>query len=370
MIYKELCGERISSLGLGCMRFPLADPDTKEVDMSATDDLIACAIQNGINYFDTAWPYHNDKSESILGELLAKYPRESYFLATKYPAFEISNMKDPAAIFEKQLANCKTDYFDFYLCHNVCERNIDWFTDPQYGVVEYLIEQKKKGRIRHLGFSTHGSRTVIRRFIDAYRSELEFCQIQLNYLDWKLQSAKEKVEMLTLYGLPIWVMEPVRGGRLAELDSDTMCSLAAFRPDASAAEWAFRFLQTIPGIGVILSGMSNMDQLTENINTFSASKPLSKAEMRLILKVSDDMIAKRTVPCTACGYCLTKCPRSLPIPDMIKAFNEKTAFKDASPDSCIACRSCESVCPQGIKISEVMELYKNKIKEGAFNDQD
>lgn len=363
MLYQNVCGERISMLGYGCMRFPLLDEQTKEVDLAATRQLIDHALASGINYFDTAWPYHQKRSESILGELLSAYPRDSYYLATKFPGFEPENMQNPAAIFEKQLQNCKTDHFDFYLCHNVCERNIDWFLDPQYGVVEYLIDQKKAGRIKHLGFSTHGSRAVIRRFLDAYGQELEFCQIQLNYLDWKLQSAKEKVELLNNYGVPIWVMEPVRGGALAQLAPEHMDRLSGLRPGVSAAQWAFRFLQGIGGVKVILSGMSDMQQLSENIETFSALQPLTAAESRALADIADAMIAARNVPCTACGYCLTKCPRSIAIPELIKSYNEKATPTEQDPAACIGCRSCESVCPQGIKISEVLADYKQKIKE-------
>jgi len=363
MQYFDFHGLQLSRLGLGCMRFPLLGTEQSEVDECATAQLIDHAISNGINYFDTAWPYHGGNSEKIIGRLLNKYPRSSYYLATKYPGFNEDNMKDPAAIFEKQLDNCQTDYFDFYLCHNVCERNIGWFTDPKYSVVEYLIEQKKRGRIKHLGFSTHGSRAVIKRFLDTYGHELSFCQIQLNYLDWSLQSAKEKVELLNNYRIPIWVMEPVRGGRLATLSDERMEVLNSLRPGVSAPEWAFRFLQGIEGVCMVLSGMSNMDQLTENISTFSQLKPLTKTELSTVLNIANDMIAQNSVPCTACSYCVDHCVQKLQIPGLIKAYNENTKPIDVGPSACIGCRRCEAVCPQGIKISEIMAKFTQKLKE-------
>lgn len=364
MIYNEFHHKQLSALGLGCMRFPLTGTEASEVDMDATEKIVDLAIQNGINYFDTAWPYHGGMSESIMGKLLSKYPRESYFLATKYPAFDEEKMKNPGAIFETQLEHCRTDYFDFYLCHNVCERNIGWFTGTEFGVMEYLIAQKKAGRIRHLGFSTHGSRAVIKQFLDTFGGELDFCQIQLNYLDWELQSAKEKVELLNNYNIPIWVMEPVRGGKLANLPQEDTDALHQLRPDVSAPEWAFRFLQGIPGVTMVLSGMSNLDQLTENIRTFSDLRPLNKQEKAALTKIADRMIAQKGVPCTACGYCIEKCVKGLNIPELIKAYNENTPYEGIGPEACIGCRRCESLCPQGIKISEVMSRFCEKRKEG------
>lgn len=363
MLYYEFKDIKLSRLGLGCMRFPLTGSEQSSVDEAATAQIIDLAIESGINYFDTAWPYHGGNSERIMGKLLSKYPRTSYYLATKFPGFDEEKMKNAPAIFEKQLENCQTDYFDFYLCHNVCERNIDWFTSNEYGVVEYLIEQKRAGKIRHLGFSTHGSRAVIKRFLDTYGDELDFCQIQLNYLDWELQSAKEKVELLNNYAIPVWVMEPVRGGRLAQLSDDDMAKLSALRPGVTAPEWAFRFLQGIQGLGVTLSGMSNMDQVRENISTFSENKPLSKTELHTLMEIANDMIAKNAVPCTGCSYCVDRCAKGLNIPALIKSYNENVASEELGPDACIGCRRCEAVCPQGIKISEVMSKYVHKMKE-------
>lgn len=358
MIYKQFHELQLSSLGLGCMRFPQNSKNEDDINESAVAEMIEYAMSSGINYFDTAWIYHGGASESVIGSILSKYPRESYYLATKYPGFDGECFKDPESIFQTQLKKCCVDYFDFYLFHNVCENNIDDFMSKDTGVADYLFRQKQEGKIKHLGFSTHGSLQTIKRFLDAYASELEFCQIQLNYLDWELQNAKAKVELIRSYGLPIWVMEPVRGGRLAQLNPDEAEKLKAFRPDESAASWAFRFLQDVQGVTVVLSGMSNMQQLQENIATFSTQAPLTAQEHAAIMDIAHGIISSNTVPCTGCSYCVDHCPQGLRIPEIIKKYNDKDWSE--SPD-CIGCQSCETVCPQGISIAQVMQSYKEHI---------
>ena len=193
MIYKDFKGKKLSALGFGCMRFPTIEGDGSKIDEAATAEMIDYAIKNGINYFDTAWGYHGGNSEIVVGKLLSKYPRDSYYLATKFPGYDLANMNKAEEIFERQLEKTGADYFDFYLFHNVCERNIDGFLNPEYKILDYLLEQKKKGRIRHLGFSAHGVYETMKRFLDAYGEHIEFCQIQLNWIDWELQGAKQKV---------------------------------------------------------------------------------------------------------------------------------------------------------------------------------
>ncbi|MBR2343962.1 MAG: aldo/keto reductase [Clostridia bacterium] len=376
MIYKEFKGLKLSALGMGCMRFPCVEGDNARVDMDAVRELVAYAKGNGINYFDTAWVYHAGTSESVIGEVLSEYPRESFYLATKFPGFDNSYMEKKEEIFETQLRRCKTDYFDFYLFHNVTEKNIDAFTDERYGVFDYLINQKKMGKIRHLGFSTHGSLATIKRFLDTYGSELEFCQLQINWLDWKLQNAKEKVALVASYGLPVWVMEPVRGGRIATLAPDEESRLRELRKNATVPEWAFRFIQSIPEVTVTLSGMSSLEQLRENVATFSTSQPLNERELEVLFKISDEIIERSAVPCTACRYCTDACPSGLDIPELIKRYNDSAHFGKASipasaldgidegrrPDACLGCTQCESLCPQGIKISSVMRDFAKKLK--------
>ena len=278
-------------------------------------------------------------------------------------------------IFEKQLEKCQVEYFDFYLFHNVCEMNIDAYLDEKYGIFEYLMEQKKNGRIRHLGFSAHGSYDVMKRFLDAYGEHMEFCQIQLNYIDWTFQDAKAKVELLKEHNIPVWVMEPLRGGKLATLPEKETAALKALRPDEDIPAWAFRFLQSIPEVTMVLSGMSNVEQMKANIETFETDKPLNEKEMRALLSIADGML-NGTLPCTACHYCVSHCPKGLDIPNLLELYNEHSFTgggfiapmalsavpEEKWPSACIGCRSCEKVCPQQIKISEAMADFAAKLK--------
>lgn len=270
-------------------------------------------MENGVNYYDTAWGYHGGNSELVMGKALKNYPRESFYLASKFPGYDLSNMDKVEEIFEKQLEKCQVEYFDFYLFHNVCEMNIDAYLDPKYGIFDYLIKQKENGRIRHLGFSAHGGIDVLKRFLEAYGEHMEFCQLQLNYLDWIFQNGKEKVQLMKEHDIPVWVMEPVRGGKVAALSEDQESRLKALRPDESIAAWAFRFLQSVPEVKVVLSGMSNMEQLKENIHTYEEEKPLNEKEMDTLMGITDEMVKKTSVPCTACHYCVDHCPQGLDI---------------------------------------------------------
>lgn len=375
MIYREFQGEKLSALGMGAMRLPVVDGDDARIDEVAAAAMADYAMAHGVNYYDTAWGYHNGNSELVVGRALARYPRESYFLADKFPGYDLSNMDKVESIFEKQLEKCGVEYFDFYLFHNVCEMNIDAYLDPKYGIFDYLTAQKKAGRIRHLGFSAHGSYAVMKRFLEAYGSEMEFCQIQLNYLDWKFQGAKEKVELLQAYNIPVWVMEPLRGGKLASLAPADEEKLQALRPQEGIPAWAFRFLQSIPAVTVTLSGMSNMEQMQANIRTYETEQPLDENEMQTLLGIADEMVGKIALPCTACHYCVSHCPQGLDIPNLLALYNEhcftdggfiapmalSAVPEDKRPNSCIGCRSCEAVCPQQIRISEAMADFARKL---------
>ena len=371
MIYKEFQDIRLSSLGFGMMRLP-GGCDNPQIDEAQTAEMIDYAIRNGVNYFDTAWGYHQGNSERVAGKLLSEYPRESYYLASKFPGYDVSNFGHVEEIFEEQLKKCRTDYFDFYLLHNIYEKNIDAYLDDEtYHTVSYLLEQKAKGRIRHLGFSAHGEYAVMERFLAAYGDKMEFCQIQLNYLDWHFQKADKKVELLNRHNIPIWVMEPLRGGRLATLPEDAAYKLRALRPEETVPGWAFRFLQSVPGVTMVLSGMSDLTQMKENIATFSEDKPLSKEELDALVGIADDMVRGGILPCTACRYCTSYCPQGLDIPRLLALYNEHTFTgggflapmavealpENKRPGACVACRSCEAVCPQQIKISEAMAAF-------------
>ena len=233
MIYKDFQDLKLSALGLGAMRLPVVDGDDARIDEAAAEKMVDYAIKRGINYFDTAWGYHSGRSELVMGKLLSRYPRDRFFLADKFPGYDLSNMDRVEEIFEEQLKKCRVDRFDFYLFHNVCEMNIDAYLDERHGIFDYLVRQKEAGRIRHLGFSAHGSLAVIQRFLDAYGEYMEFGQLQLNYLDWDFQGARAKAEELNRRHIPIWVMEPLRGGRLARLSDGDAARLAALRPEES-----------------------------------------------------------------------------------------------------------------------------------------
>lgn len=373
MIYNDFQGMKLSALGMGCMRLPTGKNDA-DVDAQATQRMVDYAYTHGINYYDTAWGYHDGNSEPVIGRALKKYPRESFFLATKFPGYDPDNWDKVEEIFESQLKRCGVDYFDFYLFHNVCEMNIDAYLESKYGIYEYLMAQKQNGRIRHLGFSAHGEIPVMKRFLDAYGKDMEFCQIELNYFDWKFQNAKGKVDLLKAWNIPVWVMEPVRGGQLASLSPDAEQRLRAARPEEGIPAWAFRFLQSIPEVTMTLSGMSNEDQMKENIATYEEARPLNGQEKELILQIADDMISKTAVPCTACHYCVSHCPQGLDIPKLLKLYNEGKAAgagdfivpmtlmtlpDDKKPDACIACGSCMVVCPQSIRIPEYMQKLAN-----------
>ena len=375
MIYRKFQDLQLSALGFGTMRLPVLDQDDGKVDEQAAAQMVARAMEGGVNYYDTAWGYHKGNSELVMGRILSQYPRDSFYLASKFPGYDLSNMDKAEEIFQRQLEKCQVEYFDFYLFHNVCEMNVDAYLDPKYGIYDYLIQQKKAGRIRHLGFSSHGSLDVMKRFLEAYGSSMEFCQIQLNYLDWTFQEAKEKVELLKSYRIPVWVMEPLRGGRLASLEEEDTKKLRAARPEENTPAWAFRFLQTIPEVTMVLSGMSNMEQLEDNLHTFEADRPLDEKEMEMLLGIARKMLEKKTVPCTACHYCVSHCTQQLDIPFLLSLYNEhcfteggfiapmalSSLPEDKQPGSCVGCRKCEEVCPQQIKISEAMADFAAKL---------
>ena len=374
MIYSEFEGKKLSLLGFGTMRLPLLPGTGGEVDEAMVAGMVRCAAAHGVNYYDTAYPYHNSMSEIIVGRALKQLPRESYYLATKYPGHQISDRYDPAATFEEQLKKCGVDYFDFYLLHNVCENSISTYTDPRWGIMDYFLKQKQQGRIRHLGFSCHAFLDTMTSFLDQYGDVMEFCQIQLNYLDWTLQDARAKYNLLTERGIPVWVMEPVRGGGLASLDEASMARLEALRPGGSAASWAFRWLQGLPNVKMILSGMSNLEQMEENVRIFEKSAPLTEEESGVLLEIAEGM--KKSVPCTACRYCCAGCPAQLDIPKLISLYNEARfspsmnigmavdALEEGRrPQACIGCGQCSAACPQKIDIPAAMKEFSGILEK-------
>ena len=372
MQYKEACGERISRLAFGAMRLPLLEDGS--IDQDQVDEMTRLAMESGVNYYDTAYPYHNGMSEIAIGKALSAYPRDSYYLVTKFPGHQFMKKYDCEGIFEEQLSKCGTDYFDFYLFHNVCENSLPTYQNEEYGIIDYFVRQKELGRIRHLGFSTHARAENLEAILDFLGDRIEFCQIQLNYLDWTLQDARDKIELLGRRGIPVMVMEPVRGGKLADPGEKNTERLKALRPDESAASWAFRWLMEIPEVTTILSGMSNIEQMKDNIGTFNGGKPLSREEWDMMLEIAEGM--KNGVPCTACRYCCEGCPAGLDIPMLLKGYNDMkfaggftvsmqmdSTPKEQWPDSCLGCGACAAVCPQQIEIPDVLSEYAEMLRK-------
>ena len=364
MIKNKVCNDELSLLGFGTMRLPLNEDKT--INEDEVDKMVKLALDNGINYFDTAYPYHEGKSEIVIGKVLSKYPRGSFRLASKYPGHQTASSYNPEEIFEKQLKKCRVEYFDYYLLHNVCESCFDVYEDPKWGIIDYFIKQKELGRIKHLGFSSHAQADNLEKFISRHKGLFEFCQIQLNYLDWTLQEGKKKYDILTSHNIPIWVMEPVRGGKLVTtLSNEDKDTLKKFRPNESIAAFAFRFLMKYPNIKMILSGMSNIEQMKDNINTFNEDIPLSNEENDYLLKLAEKL--KASIPCTACRYCIAGCPKGLDIPTLISCYNDlkfaesftapmliESLSDDKKPSACIKCGKCLNICPQKIDVPKVM----------------
>ncbi|MCC8151273.1 MAG: aldo/keto reductase [Lachnospiraceae bacterium] len=379
MIYKKFQDLELSALGQGAMRLPTINGQEGCIDEVATREMVDYAMKNGINYYDTAYGYHNGQSEIVMGKILKGYPRESFYLDSKFPGYDPTNIPKGQEIFEEQLKKCQVDYFDFYLFHNVNGVNIDpYLDDESNGLYSYLMEQKKNGRIRHLGFSVHGDYDITKRFLEAYGKDIEFCQIQFNWIDYDYQEAKRKIELLGEYNIPVWVMEPLRGGKLATLQDVYADKLKAMRPEETVPGWAFRFLQTIPTVCVTLSGMSNFEQLKQNIATFQTEEPLSEAEWNGLMEVKSEMFNEKTLPCTSCRYCTSYCPQGLDIPALISVYNDQSLTsgdlavpawllapipEEKWPSACVGCRSCEKVCPQEIKISEMMTAFAAAIQK-------
>ena len=373
MIYNEALGERLSGLAFGTMRLPLKEDGS--IDQDQVNKMTDYAMEHGINYYDTAYPYHDGYSELSIGQALSKYPRENFKIATKFPGHQFMKNYDVEGTFEDQLKKLGVDYIDFYLLHNVYENSLETYKNEEYGIIDYLVKQREAGRIKHLGFSTHCRAEILEDILDYLGDRVEFCQIQLNYLDWTLQDAKQKIEILGKRGLPVMVMEPIRGGKLADLGEKNNAKLKALRPDESIASWSFRWLMEIPEVVTVLSGMSNFEQMKDNVKTFSEGEALSKEEQNLMLEIAEDL--KKGVPCTACRYCTEGCPMELDIPMLLAGYNDfrfDTSMtvsmqmdgtpEDKWPDRCIGCGACAAVCPQQIEIPDILAEFSELLKNG------
>ncbi len=391
-------GERVSMLGFGCMRFPTLpdpyNPGRKIIDEEASYKLVDYAWSHGVNYFDTAHFYHDGNSETFIGAALSRYPRDSYFLADKMPSPLDPSLEDAKMIFEGQLAKCKVDYFDNYLLHNLSNFERDKSVYIDRGVLAYLLEQKKEGRIRHLGWSFHGDRQIFDWALSLY-DEWDFVQIQLNYNDWVYGDTKRSpnpltgqwmYEKLTSCGIPVVIMEPLLGGRLANISSTALRALQAINPSASAASWAMRWFEHLPNVLTVLSGMTYMEHLQENVATFSPLQPLNEAENKALDKALEVFQNGDSIPCTGCNYCMP-CPYGVDIPAVFSVYN-KCVTQNRIPsdrgrrdyqrlrreflidygravapmrqaERCISCGKCVPACPQKIGIPmEMMRVSK------------
>jgi len=362
---------KMPKIGFGLMRLPENDG---VIDIDKVCKMADAYLEAGFNYFDTAYVYHGGNSEKAVKEAIVKrHPRDSFTIATKLPAWSIHSFEDRDKIFNEQLERCGVDYFDFYLLHSIEDGN-NYDTYVKYDCFNWGIQKREEGKIKHFGFSFHGTPELLVEIVDNH-PEIEFVQIQLNYADWDNQivHSGELYQILAERNIPIIVMEPCKGGKLANHDEECTEILKSVRPDKSVASWAFRFVGSLPGVTTILSGMSTQEQMEDNMNTFKNFEPLSDEEKAAIDKVIEAMFRVEQVGCTACRYCVDGCPMSISIPDIISAINTRRKFPgDMRPQffynglvsgkshasDCIGCGQCEGVCPQHLPIIEIL-------KEGA-----
>ena len=350
-------GDKVSLLGFGLMRLPKL-PNSQKVDYAKAEEMIDLAMKAGVNYYDTAYIYHTGDSELFVGKTLTKYPRESYFLADKLPTWLINSEEDVHRIFDEQLEKCGTDYFDYYLVHSLSRATIDKKM-LAHNVIPLLKQKQEEGKIRHLGFSFHDNYDALEYLLGL--NDWDFGQLQINYLDWEMQNAENLYKLMEQKGVPTIVMEPVRGGVLANLGSEAAAHLAQVHPDKSQASWALRFVAGLPNVCCVLSGMTTMEQVVDNLATFAAFEPLNEAETKALWEAKDIYRAQGAIPCTACQYCMP-CPAKVNIPGNFFSYNHYCASKDkaqyaarfiepgSESKNCINCGACVAVCPQHIDI--------------------
>ena len=365
-----------SLLGFGCMRFPVIEEGKPDIDEEKSIEMIDYAYQSGVNYFDTAYPYHQGLSELFIGKALKKYPRKSFYLASKMPGWEVETVEDAKRIFFEQLKKCQVEYFEYYLCHALSAKNVEVYKIP--GVMEFLTEMKELGKIHHLGFSFHDTPEVLEEILEFY--PFDFVQLQINYLDWTFQEANRQYALAKKYDLPVIVMEPVRGGTLANLSDAAKAVLIAKDENRSVASWAIRYAASLDQVITVLSGMSNLEQTKDNINTLTNFKPLDNEEKIVLDKALKIFMESRIVPCTKCQYCMP-CPEGVDIPKVIDIYNQyaidqnrrffyhryKQLDESQKAEHCIQCGICLDKCPQKIDIPSVMtkidELYRDTHNE-------
>lgn len=410
VIKRKMNGVERPLLGFGCMRFPVINREFSRIDTELAEKMIDYAYRRGVNYYDTAYPYHGGQSEIFLGNTLKKYPRDSYYIATKMPGWLIQNLDDAKRIFEEQLKRCQVDYFDNYMMHAL--GLVSGAEDPQesikrfeeLGVFDYLQQEKARGRIRQLGFSYHGDVPLFKELLDMYKWDM--VMIDLNYLDWSHTDdskykyipaanngkfAGELYKVLEEKGIPCYVMEPVRGGQLATLNPAAVKILKTADPNRSIASWAMRYVATLPNVVCITSGMSNLEHTVDNINTLTDFKPLTQADYQVVDRALEAFLSHETIFCTACMYCMP-CPYGVNIPEILKVFNEcsgelgvpdpdnpaanysaqrrffltkynNAVEKSAQAAHCIGCAKCQPHCPQRLEIPKHMRRIDDLVSK-------
>lgn len=357
----------VSRLGLGTMRLPCKTPLKREanpmIDYNKAQELVDLAYENGVNYFDTAYMYHIGKSEKFIGQALKKYPRESYFLADKLPIWMCPKKSDMEKVFQKQLERTGHDYFDFYLLHSLDGKNFD--KCEEFGAIDFVEQKRKEGRVKYFGFSFHGSVDDLRRIVAAHN--WDFAQIQMNYLDWKNQDAETQYQILTDAGIPVIVMEPVRGGKLADVPKNVEELFKHNAPDKTVASWAMKFVASHPNVLTILSGMNAPEQMLDNLNTLTDFVPMTETELKICANAAALINKSDVIPCTGCDYC-ADCPKGVKISSIFAVYNklkvneidnveaqkQYDSIKVRAKD-CVNCKKCEGHCPQSIKISDYMQ---------------
>ena len=363
----------IPLLGFGCMRLPMMKDDDKKIDMAELDRMTEYAMNHGVNYFDTAYMYVNGKSESAMGKTLKQYKREDYFLTSKSPIFFMKKKDDVKRIFDEQLKRCQTDYFDFYMCHNINNNTVD--TYRKVDMYNQLLKFKEEGKIKYLGFSYHGNPELLREIVKEHK--WDFAQLQVNYLDWDVVKAHEQYDIVQAENIPVTVMEPLRGGGLVNLSDKALNKLKEKYPNASPAEFGLRWAASRKNVITVLSGMSNLEQMKQNIATFMNYKDMTQDEEKLAQELSHIIQSQGEINCTACKYCMEVCPREINIPAAFSLYNQykqqknkfmfatyyETLTETEKPDKCIKCALCSKNCPQNLDIPQLLEKVANAYQE-------
>lgn len=366
----------MKKFGFGCMRLPILDNDDSKIDMTQFKEMVDKFIANGFTYFDTAFMYHKNMCESSLNEALVKrYPRDAYTITTKLPVKDVKTPEDNERIFNIQLNRLGVDYVDYYLMHAMNNDRFEYIKNNNLGTFEFMQKIKADGRAKHIGFSFHDTADVLEKILNETSSWVEYVQLQLNYLDWdsKKVQARKCYEVCKKYNKPVIVMEPVRGGSLITIPEDAKKIFNELDPNASIASYAIRYAASLDNVFMVLSGMSNIEQLEDNISYMKDFKPLNDEEYKAIDKVVYKLKNSSAIACTGCKYCEENCPKSINIPEIFKlfssSFSDKNEYENITTNinmgkasDCLECGACEAVCPQGLKIRDLLKDCKAKFE--------